>query len=187
MQGRCDTQGPRRAPGVARGALASKPVATSPPPDLTLQPLTGKPRAVEEWVTTFHLVVVVLDPFTHESGWILPTAARVMGNFSGANCRVGWLVCGTGDQTRQFLGPWAERYLTFADPEREMVRGLGLERLPAIVHLNHSLEVLGAAEGWNPRAWRAVANGLAEAMSWSKPTIPTRDDPAPYAGTPAAG
>ncbi|MCY3806720.1 MAG: hypothetical protein OXG91_09550 [bacterium] len=162
-------------------------MATSPPPDLILEPLTGKPRAVEEWVTTFHLVVVALDPFTHESGWILPTAGRVMGNFSGADCRVGWLVCGTDDQAREFLGPWADRFLTFADPDRAMAQGLGLERLPAIVHLNHSLEVVGAAEGWNPRAWRTVANGLAEAMSWSKPRIPTRDDPSPYAGTPATG
>ena len=162
-------------------------MATSPPPDLTLEPLTGNPRALEEWVTTFHLVVVALDPFTHESGWILPTAGRVMGNFSGADCRVGWLVCGTPEQARQFLGSWADRFLTFADPDREMVRGLELETLPAIVHLNHSLEVVGAAEGWDPKGWRSVAKGLARMMSWSKPTIPARGDPAPYAGTPAAG
>ena len=169
----------------AGGALASEPVATAPPPELILEPLDGKPRAAEEWVTTFHLVVVVLDPFTHESGWILPTAGRIMDNFSGADCRVGWLVCSDADGARRFLGSWADRFLTFTDPERTATSALGLERLPAIVHLNHSLEVVGAAEGWRPKEWRTVAGGLAEAMSWSKPTVPTRDDPAPYPGTPA--
>ncbi len=142
---------------------------------------------MEEWVTTFHLVLVVLDPYTHESGRILPTAGRVLSNFRGADCRVGWLVGGNDEEARQFLGPWTEEFLTFTDPDREMVRALGLEHLPAIVHLNHSLAVVGAAEGWNPKAWRAVTDRLGKVMKWSRPTLPTRGDPAPYAGTPAAG
>ena len=152
-----------------------------------LQPLTGLARPVEEWVTTFHLVFVALDPYTHESGWILPTAGRVLSTFRGADCRGGWLVCGDDEEARQFLGTWADEFLTFTDPGREMIRALGLERLPAIVHLNHSLAVLGAAEGWDPKSWRTVTDGLSKAMSWSRPTLPTRDDPAPYAGTPAGG
>src|SRR4051794_79749 len=61
-----------RTPAVASGA-----VATDPPADLTLTPLTGEARTLREWVTTFHLALVVLDPYTSESAWILPTAGRI--------------------------------------------------------------------------------------------------------------
>lgn len=162
-------------------------VATAPPPDISLNPLQGDARPARDWVTTFHLVVVVLDPYTYESSWIIDTAARVLTTYSGADCRPAWLVTGTADEAAQFLGPWSEQLLTFADPDREMVKGLGLERLPALVHLNQSLEVVGAAEGWNPVEWRDVASNLATQMSWSKPTIPESDDPTPYSGTPALG
>jgi hypothetical protein len=35
--------------------------------------------------------------------------------------------------------------------------------------------------------WREVAARLAKDMSWSRPLIPAVGDPAPYAGSPAAG
>ena len=34
-------------------------------------------------------------------------------------------VAGTDDQARQFLGPWGERLLAFADPDREVIATLG--------------------------------------------------------------
>lgn len=136
-------------------------------------------------MTTFHLVVVALDPYTYESSWIIETAGRVLDSFVGADCRVAWLVAAGPDEARAFLGPWADKLLTFTDPERTVVSALGLTELPAFVHLNQALQVEGAAEGWRPEAWRAVADNLARAMSWSRPAIPTPGDPAPYAGTPA--
>ena len=36
----------------------------------------------------FHLAIVVLDPYTYESSWILDTATRVLRNFAAADCRV---------------------------------------------------------------------------------------------------
>ena len=83
--------------------------------------------------------------------------------------------------------PGAPGPFAFADPDRAVIRELGLETLPAIVHLDHGLQVLGAAEGWNPAEWREVASGLADHMSWTRPAIPTAGDPTPYAGTPALG
>lgn len=162
-------------------------MATAPPPNISLNPLQGDARPAEDWVTTFHLVMVVLDPYTYESSWIIDTAARVLTNFGGADCRPAWLVTGTEDEAKEFLGPWSERLLTFADPDRKMVAGLELEHLPALVHLNQSLEVVGAAEGWNPKEWREVTANLATQMHWSKPSIPDSSDPTPYTGTPALG
>jgi hypothetical protein len=135
----------------------------------------------------FHLAVVVLDPFTHESAWVINTAGRVLRAFLDADCRVGWIVTADEEQTAEFLGPWAQEMLTFSDPERDVVKSLGLETLPAIVHLDLDLNVVGAAEGWNPDEWRDVATGLASAMGWTRPVIPGPNDPTPYAGTPALG
>jgi hypothetical protein len=162
-------------------------VAVTPAPDVSLNPLQGDARPLESWVTMFHLALVVLDPFTHESSWLIETAGRVMRSFTGADCRVAWLVTANEDQTAEFMGPWADEMLTFADPDREMVKALGLESLPAFVHLDLDLNVIGAAEGWNPDEWRDVATGLATAMSWTRPAIPGPGDPTPYAGTPALG
>jgi len=162
-------------------------VALNPPPDTILRPLNGPPRPLSQYLTTFHLVLVVLDPYTNESAWILETAGRVLTTFSPADCRVGWLVAGGPDECRAFLGPWAERFITFADPDREVIKALGLDRLPAVVHLGMDASVLGAAEGWRPAEWQAVTERLARVLSWKGPTLPAAKDPAAYDGTPALG
>lgn len=136
-------------------------------------------------MTTFHLAMVILDPFTIESSWIIDSAARILGGFRGADVRIAFMVTGTDDQAKQFLGPFVDEFLTFSDPDRAFVKGLELEQLPAFVHLDHSLNVLGAAEGWRPREWREVAAGLADLMHWSRPNIPELGDPVPYEGSPA--
>ncbi len=160
-------------------------MATDPRPDLLLHLLGGEPRTIRAWLTNFHLCVVTLDPFTNESAWILETAGRVLCEYSAADTRVGWLVTGTPEETAQFLGPWAGRLLAFADPEREAVKALGLTHLPALVHLNMSGAVEGAAEGWDPMAWRAVAENLSRILSWNVPVLPAPTDPAAFPGTPA--
>jgi hypothetical protein len=162
-------------------------MATAPPPEVELDPLQGDPRPLGDWVTTFHLAVVVLDPFTHESSWIIDTAARVLATYNAADVRTAWLVTGTDDQAREFLGPLADDFLTFTDPDRTFVKGLELERLPAFVHIDQATNVVGAAEGWKPKEWREVAKTLSKQMSWSRPAIPEAGDPPPYAGTSALG
>ena len=160
-------------------------MATAPSPEISLDPLQGDPRPLGDWVTTFHLAVVVLDPFTHESSWIIDTAARVLGNYNAADVRTAWLVTGTDDEARQFLGPMADEFLTFTDPDRAFVTGLELERLPAFVHLDHALNLVGSAEGWKASEWLEVCKGLSEQMHWSRPVLPEAGDPPPYSGTPA--
>ena len=60
------------------------------------------------WVTNFHLLLVVIDPFSHENSWIINTASRVLSNFTGADCRVGWLVIGNAEEASTFLGPHSD-------------------------------------------------------------------------------
>lgn len=162
-------------------------MATDPPPDLTLAPINGEPRTLRQWLTMFHLVFVAVDPFTPESAWILPTAARILLDFQEADCRVAWLVTGAPEECRAFLGPMAVELLTFSDPDRAAVKGFGLERLPALVHLGIDGTIEGSVEGWDPPAWRAVTNNLAKMMSWLPPMVPAPGDPGPYEGTPALG
>ena len=162
-------------------------MATNPPPDLVLAPLVGKPRTVREWLTTFHLAFVALDPYTYESAWILETAGRILTTFEQADVRVAWVVTCDADEAQMFLGPWAREVLTFVDPDREVVKGFGLQRLPALVHLGMDLSIVNSAEGWDPHAWRKVTDVLARITAWLGPVIPAAGDPAPFEGTPALG
>lgn len=176
---------------IPRFALPSSPrvascaVASAVPNDLPLHVVGGDTRPLGEWTTTFHLALMVLDPYTYESSWILSTAGRILRNFADADCRTAFLVTSDDADARQFLGPWAEEFLAFADADRLVVKGLGLDGLPAFVHLNMSNEVEAVAEGWDPDTWRAVAEQLADTMSWRRPTIPMPEDPVPFASTPA--
>lgn len=162
-------------------------MASSPPADLVLTPLNGQSRTVDEILTTFHLFLVVLDPYTNESSWILPTAARVIQTFEQADCRVAILITADASDAKQFLGPLSREVLTYIDPDREAVKAFGLERLPAVVHVDLGGNVVGVAEGWRPSEWRRVCDQLARAMSWSAPALPTPKDPGPFEGSPALG
>jgi hypothetical protein len=162
-------------------------VVTEAPAELELAPLNGTARPLRAWLTTFHLVTAVLDPYTAESAWLLPTIARIFRVYDQADCRVSIIVTCSPEEAHQFLGPYAKEFLTFADPERSVVSGLGLETLPALVHIRQDLSIANAAEGWDPQSWRAVTDYLSKAMSWTRPVIPGVNDPGPYAGTPAAG
>ena len=62
-------------------------VATDPPGDLLLSSLQGEARTVEQWLTMFHLATVIVDPYTNESAWLSPTAARLLRHFNGAAAR----------------------------------------------------------------------------------------------------
>ena len=70
---------------------------------------------------------------------------------------------------------------------RTVVRVLGVERLPAMVHVRTDLTVGGSVQGWHSREWRDLCNRLADVMGWKAPQIPVAGDPAPFAGSPALG
>jgi len=162
-------------------------MATNPPSDLTLSPLGAEPRPLEQWLTTFHLASVVLDPYTNESSWVLPTAARILEGLRGSDARVNFVVTADEPDAKAFLGPLAEQFLVFVDPDRFAVKALGLSELPAFVFIRVDGTVPAATEGWRASEWRAVADAIAEATAWSTPDIPIIGDPGPFHGSPALG
>jgi len=157
-------------------------VVTNPDLTVRLAPIEGEARSLGQWLTSFDLVLVAVDPSEKTSRWILPTAERVLVNFYEADCRVAWLVAGDPDDCREFLGSRADRLLVFADPDRTAIAGFGLEHLPALVHVGTDGVVVGAAEGWEPSEWRALVNRLAKNMAWIPPAIPDPKDPGPFEG-----
>lgn len=160
-------------------------VITNPSLDTQLQPLNGDARALEEWLTTFHLASIVLDPYTNESAWILPTAVRILRQFSDASVRTSIVITATPDEARIFLGPYADEFLVFCDPLRTFVKQLGLDEIPAFVYIRIDGSVPVSAQGWNAKAWRSVADHISTAVLWSKPLIPAPGDPDTFKGSPA--
>ncbi len=161
-------------------------MATSPTPDTKLRDLNGNEYTLAEWVLLFNMAVTVIDPYRHESSWILDTAARIMRHYDEADVRVGFLATCDEAGARQFLGPLAGEFLVFVDPDRSFVREIELERLPALVHFRQDGELTGAAEGWDPEEWNKVILVLEEDLAWrSLPQLPQPGDPRPYSGAPA--
>ena len=182
------SESPRRPAGSISSALASAPVANAPDLSIQLQAVGDEPRHLSELLTTFPLAAVVVDPFTHESSWLLDTARRILTVFREADVRVAFVVAGTdGNGAARFLGPLTDEILTLADPDRSLARSMDLEILPAFVAIRQDGSVIGSAEGWDPRTWREAATSLADITRWSRPEIPAAGDPAPYAGTAAMG
>ena len=175
--------------GVAVGGplllLPSHLVAKDPPADLELTPLGGEARPLSDWLTTFHLATVALDPYTNESAWILPTATRILEGLRGSDARVNLLVTAPDDDAKAFLGPLVKQFLVFVDADRSVVKALGLETLPAFVFIRVDTTVPAATEGWNPAQWRSVAATIAATTAWQPPDIPMIGDPGPFHGTPA--
>ncbi len=132
-------------------------MARDPSGDLELTTVDGESRSVREWLTNFHLLLVCLDPYTSESAWVLDPAERILTVFSQADCRVAWLVASDAEGTRTFLGPLSRTFLTFADPDRVAVKGMGLERLPALVWLKTDITLGARPKAGSPASGRSSA------------------------------
>ena len=152
--------------------------------DVELAPLGAEPRPLREWLTTFPLAPVILDPYTNESAWILHTARRILVTYAGAGCRGCWVVACGPDDARRFLGPYAQELLTFADPERQVPVALGLSALPAFTLVQQDGSLTAAAQGWNPAEWRTVADAISDLTERRRPVIGDGQDPPAYPGTP---
>ena len=59
----------------------------------------------------------------------------------------------------------------FCDPDKALVDSLGLERLPAFVHLRQDTTLVAAAQGWSPTEWQKVADDLAKHQHWTSPMV----------------
>ena len=161
------------------------------PADLVLTPLVkgslGTGRPLMEWLTTFHLASVVLDPYTNESSWLLRTATRILEEFRGCDVRINLIVTAGAEDAATFLGPLTDRFLVFCDPERATVKAMGLEQLPAFVLTRVDGVVDAKAEGWDPEEWEKVCDAIATITKWSSIELPKPGDPVAFRGSPARG
>jgi hypothetical protein len=156
-------------------------VAKDPDPTLELTSIKGVTRTLDDWSTMFHLCLVVLPDRPEASAWV-PVARRVFRTFADADCHAAYCVTGTENIARRILGDAEQEAVVFVDPDRSFVRSLGLERLPAFVHLRQDTTLVAAAEGWDPREWQRVAREVGKAMAWTVPEVAGPSDPAPTPG-----
>lgn len=158
-------------------------MAKNPDPNLKLASTKGVTRTLDDWSTMFHLCMVILPP-RPEASVFIPIAERIFQVFGDADCRTALCVVGNEFIASGVLGAAEQRHLSFVDPEGELAASLGLTHLPAFVHLRQDTSLVAAAEGWDPAAWQAVANGVGKAMAWSVPTVAGAGDPPPTPGWP---
>ena len=130
----------------------------------------------------------MLDPYTNESSWILKSAVRILEGLPWVRRR-GSISSSPSDDddARRFLGPLCEEFLVFCDPDRIGRQGDGSRTAAGVRVRPVDGELVAKAEGWNPTAWREVAELVAEATNWIAPLIPIAGDPSPFAGSPATG
>lgn len=156
-------------------------MAKNPDPTLKLTSLPGVTRTLDDWLTMFHLCLIVLPDRVEAAAW-LPVIRRIFKVFGDADCHTAVCITGNDQIARRILDVASREFLVFVDPDRELVTSLGLAQLPAFVHLRQDTTLVNAAEGWDPHAWQRVADGLALAMAWSAPTVSGPDDPRPTEG-----
>jgi len=160
-------------------------VAKNPDPMLELTTSSGVTRTLDDWSTMFQLCLIVL-PARHEAAAWIPVAQRIFATFGDSDCRCAFVVTGSADVTRRVLGQAERDDVTFIDPDQALVTSLGLERLPAFVHLRQDTTVAAAAEGWNPAEWQVVAREIAKAMAWTYPELTGPNIPPRTEGWPLA-
>jgi hypothetical protein len=171
--------------GQARPATTFSFVAKNPDPLLPITSYQGKTRTLDDWATVFNLAIVVL-PDRPEGSSYLGIVERIFATFGDSDVRTIICVPSSPAITKRILGPAAESSLVWCDPERAFVNSLGLERLPAFVHLRQDTSLVGAAQGWSPTEWQKVADEIAKHEHWSSPMVSGKGDPSPNPGWPIA-
>lgn len=129
------------------------------------------------------MAVAAIDPYTHESSWLLATIHRIFHHYRDAGVRVVWLATGPEDGVAKFLGDYSLDFLTFADPDYAAVKALGFSTLPAFALVKQDGTIAASAEGWAPAAWAEVSTEIDKITDWTPITIPGPSDPTPYIGT----
>ncbi|MFZ4514994.1 MAG: hypothetical protein ACOYN3_01630 [Acidimicrobiia bacterium] len=156
-------------------------MAKNPDPELKLATNTGVVRTLDDWSTMFHLVLVILPDSPEATQWI-PVAERIFAVLGDADCRCAYVMPSTPAIADRVIRD--TRAMVFVDPDKELVKGLGLTHLPAFIHLRQDTSMAAAAQGWDSEEWQAVARSIGNAMSWSVPEIANRANPPKTIGYP---
>lgn len=160
-------------------------MAQNPDPQLTLTSVTGVARTLDDWATVFNLAIVIL-PGRREAEGFVPVVDRMFATFGDSDVRTIVCVSAPPAIARRILGDAADRWLVFCDPDETLAGSLGLERLPAFVHLRQDTTLVSAAQGWSPREWQRVADEIARTQHWTSPLVAGKGDPPPSPGWPLA-
>lgn len=158
-------------------------MAQDPNPALDLTTIRGVTRSLDDWTTTFNLAIVLL-PGRPEAAAFLPVVERLYATFGDADVRATICVAAGEPIARRILGDAADRRLVFCDPESKLAESLGLEHLPAFVHLRQDTTVVAAAEGFDAAEWQKVADGIARLQHWASPQVAGRGCPPATRGWP---
>ena len=153
-------------------------MAKNPNPTTALSTSAGVTRSIDDWTTMFHLCLVVLPDRPEAAKW-LPVARRIFGVLGDSDCRTAYVIPSTAAIAARILGDEADQAMVFVDPDRAFVTSLGLEHLPAFVHIRQDTSIGAVAEGWNPEEWQRVAREIAKAMAWSVPDVAPPGAPVP--------
>jgi hypothetical protein len=159
-----------------RAALRSCAVAKNPDPALSLTTSRDVTRTLDDWSTMFQLCLVVLPARTEATAYV-PAALRIFATFNDSDCNCAFVITGPAELARRILGDVGDRELTFVDPDGALVASLGLERLPALVHLRQDTSVGATAEGWDPSEWQKAVREIAKIMAWTVPEVAGNGDP----------
>jgi hypothetical protein len=160
-------------------------MAQNPDPRLSITSYTGVTRTLDDWMTVFNLALIVL-PDRPEASNFAPVVERIFATFGESDVRTVICVPASTSITKRILGSLVDQYLVWCDPDRALVASLGLERLPAFVHLRQDTTLVSAAQGWSPSEWQRCADQLAKFEHWTSPIVTGPNDPAPTPGWPVA-
>ena len=156
-------------------------MAKNPDPALNLTSITGVTRTLDDWATVFNLAIVLLPARPEAAAWV-PVIDRIYATLGDSDVRTTVCVAANESITRRILGDAASRWLTFCDPEQTLASALGLERLPAFVHLRQDTSIVSSAQGWSPSEWQRVADEIAKKEHWSSPKVAAPGNPRPTPG-----
>jgi len=156
-------------------------MAQNPDPNLALTSIKGVTRTLDDWATIFQLAIVLLPARAEASAWV-PVIDRMYRTLGDSDVRTCVCVPSTPAITRRIVGDLADRTLTFCDPDHALASSLGLERLPAFVHLRQDTTLVAAAQGWSASEWQSVVDEVARHVHWTAPTVAAPGNPAPTAG-----
>jgi hypothetical protein len=165
--------------------LAFAAVAQNPNPQLALTSYKGVTRTLDDWATVFNLAIVLL-PDRPEAAAFVPVVERIFATFGDSDVRTIVCIPSTAAITKRILGADVDRWLVWCDPDGALPASLGLERLPAFVHLRQDTTLVTAAQGWSPTEWQKVSDEIARHEHWTSPIVSGRGDPAPTPGWPIA-
>ena len=158
-------------------------MATNPDPTLELVTSKGVSRTLDDWSTMFQLCLVILPDRPEASAWI-PVARRIFDVLGDSDCRTAYVVPSTAAIAQRILGDEEQKQATFVDPDRTLVKSLGLERSPRSSSSARTRRSVPRPRAGIPAEWQRVAKEVAKAMAWSVPEVAPPGEPIP---TPSGG